>query len=60
MELMSFSLIHDLNSLTAKAGDTPDQRQESEKWVLTKLSIKIYLCVLTVFPDDNLGCCGPP
>lgn len=25
-ELMSFSLIHDLNSLTAKAADTPDQK----------------------------------
>lgn len=28
-ELMSFSLIHDLNSLTAKAADTPDGKRKS-------------------------------
>lgn len=29
-ELMSFSLIHDLNSLTAKAADTPEQKPQDK------------------------------
>lgn len=29
-ELMSFSLIHDLNSLTAKAADTPEQKRKDK------------------------------